>query len=38
MQKFTFLLHISNMKWKEQVKVITQTLDPNKKSTRIMMN
>ncbi len=29
--EFTFLLHISNMKWKEQVKVITQTLDPIRK-------
>ncbi len=31
MQEFTILLHISNMKWKEQVKVITQTLDPIRK-------
>jgi len=34
MQDFTFLLHISNMKWKEQVNVITQTLDPNRKEHR----
>jgi hypothetical protein len=28
---FTFLLHSSNIKWKEQVNVITQTLDPYRK-------